>query len=105
LCQRLSSLFVCFGVLESGCAVFCLRYLLVRRKKGPPMSCKFFFFWGPNVLFMLFVDAGHSCLVARWWSSPKIHVIDLCMKMRGSFHDFLFQLLGVKIRNFPTGAQ
>jgi hypothetical protein len=53
LCQRLSSLFVCFGVLESGCAVFCLRYLLVRRKKGPPMSCKFFFFWGPNVLFML----------------------------------------------------
>jgi hypothetical protein len=52
-CQRLSSLFVCFGVIESGCAVFCLRYLLVWRKKGPPMSCKFFFFWGPNVLFML----------------------------------------------------
>ncbi len=65
LCQRLSSLFVCFGVLESGCAVFCLRYLLVWRKKGPPMSCKFFFS-GDLMFCLCFVGAGPSCLVARW---------------------------------------
>jgi hypothetical protein len=61
----LSSLFVCFGVLESGCAVFCLRYLLVWRKKGPPMSCKFFFS-GDLMFCLCFVGAGPSCLVARW---------------------------------------
>jgi len=100
LCQRLSSWFVCFGVLESGCAVFCLRYLLVWRKKGPPMSCKFFFFQGPNVfVYALLMQA---IVVLLLGGSFHLRYIWLTCAWKWGVHSMtFFSTFGCKDKKLP----